>query len=84
MIFTGSTCLKRIDFNVAKFSGFNKVATVPLGSLSKAALFGAKTVKVPSPLSVSASPAAFTAAKRVDRLGVAAAVAAIDFRAVDL
>ena len=50
---------------------------VPSGSLSNASLTGAKTVKSPFPLSVGAKPAAFTAAKRVDRAGDAAAVSAI-------
>ena len=54
---------------------------VPSGSLANASLVGAKTVKSPSPLSVAAKPAALTAAKRVDRAGVAAAVPAIVFRA---
>ena len=63
------------------FSGFNKVGMVPSGSLANASLVGAKTVKSPSPLRVPAKPAAFTAAKRVDRAGVAAAVPAIVFSA---
>ena len=52
---------------------------VPSGSLAKASFVGANTVKSPSPLNVSARPAALTAASNVDRAGVAAAVAAIDF-----
>ena len=55
------------------------MVTVPAGSLSKAALVGAKTVNVPFPLRVSASPAAFTAASNVESWGAPAAVAAIDF-----
>src|SRR6185369_432667 len=39
--------------------------TVPAGSLSKAALVGANTVKGPAPFRVSTNPAAFTAATRV-------------------
>ena len=54
--------------------------TVPAGSLSNAALVGAKTVNVPGPLRVSASPAALTAANSVESLGAPAAVAAIDFK----
>ena len=42
-----------------------------------AALLGANTVKVPSPLRVSTSPAAFTAVTRVDKLFVAIAAPAI-------
>ena len=61
------------------FSGFNKVGIVPSGSLPNASLVGAKTVKSPFPLRVGAKPAAFTAVKRVDRAGVAAAVPAIVF-----
>src|SRR5208282_5926217 len=47
------------------FSGFNKVSTVPAGSLAKASLVGANTVKGPGPDSVSTRPAALTAATRV-------------------
>ena len=50
------------------FSGFSSISTVPSGSSSKAALVGANTVNGPSPLSVSTSPAAFTAATSVVRL----------------
>ena len=56
------------------------MVTVPAGSLSNAALVGAKTVNVPFPLRVSASPAAFTAASNVESWGAPAAVAAIDFK----
>src|ERR1700722_20664794 len=49
----------------ALFSGFTSVSTVPAGSLLKAALVGAKTVKGPAPLRVSTRPAALTAATRV-------------------
>ena len=59
------------------FSGFNNVGIVPAGSLANASSTGAKTVKSPSPLSVPAKPAAFTAAKRVDRAGDAPAVTAM-------
>merc|ERR1719210_1791086 len=79
MILVGKTCLKRIEANWSLFSGFNKVGIVPSGSLANASLVGAKTVKSPFPLSVGAKPAALTAAKRVDRAGVAAAVSAMDF-----
>src|SRR6476661_11291195 len=47
------------------FSGFNRLSTVPAGSLAKAALVGANTVKGPGPCSVSTRPAAFTAATSV-------------------
>merc|ERR1711962_1829223 len=81
MILVGKTCLKRISANCCLFSGFNSVGMVPSGSLAKASLVGAKTVKSPFPLRVGAKPAAFTAAKRVERAGVAAAVSAMDFKA---
>src|SRR6478735_11357308 len=50
---------------------------VALGILAKASLVGAKMVKGPAPLRVSPSPAAVTAATRVERAGLFdAAVAA--------
>src|SRR6201988_1039936 len=48
--------------SLSLFSGFSSVGTVPAGSLSKAALSGANTVKGPLPCSVSTRPAALTAA----------------------
>src|SRR5829696_9733857 len=51
--------------SVCLFSGLTSVSTVPAGSLSKAALVGAKTVNGPLLCSVSTSPAAFTAATSV-------------------
>jgi len=81
MILVGKTCLKRMSAKACLFSGFNNVGMVPSGSLAKASLVGAKTVKSPFPLRVGAKPAAFTAAKRVERAGVAAAVPAMDFKA---
>ena len=59
------------------FAGFNNVGIVPSGSFPNASFVGAKTVKSPFPLSVGAKPAAFTAAKRVDRAGDAPAVTAM-------
>merc|ERR1719412_2504920 len=50
---------------------------VVLGILAKALLVGANTVKGPSPARVSTRPAAFTAAKRVERSGVAIASSAM-------
>src|SRR5438309_12045346 len=47
------------------FSGMTSVSTVPAGSLPKAALVGANTVKGPAPESVSTRPAALTAATSV-------------------
>merc|ERR1712106_740788 len=47
------------------------------GILAKASLVGAKTVKGLSPDKVSTSPAALTAASRVERAGVAMASSAI-------
>ena len=81
MILVGKTCLKRMSAKACLFSGFNNVGMVPSGSLAKASLVGAKTVKSPFPLRVGAKPAALTAAKRVERAGVAAAVPAMDFKA---
>merc|ERR1719193_1541348 len=63
--------------------GCNNNETFP-PSLSNASLVGAKTVKSPFPSSVGAKPAAFTAVKRVDRAGVAAAVPAIVFNEDEL
>ena len=54
---------------MALFSGFTSVSTVPAGSLAKASLVGAKTVKGPGELSVSTRPAALTAATRVVWIG---------------
>ena len=48
------------------FSGFSSVSTVPAGSFENAALVGANTVKGPALISVSTSPAAFTAATSVE------------------
>ncbi len=53
---------------LALFSGFTSVSTVPAGSFLNAASVGAKTVKGPGPDSVSTRPAAFTAATSVVRL----------------
>jgi len=50
------------------FSGFSKLSRVPAGNAAKAASFGAKTVKLPGELNVSASSPATTAATRVDKL----------------
>jgi hypothetical protein len=50
---------------VSLFSGFTRVSTVPAGSLAKAALVGAKTVKGPGLESVSTRSAALTAATSV-------------------
>ena len=78
MILVGKTCLKRIADNISLFMGCNNNETFP-PSLANASLVGAKTVKSPFPSRVGARPAAFTAVKRVDRAGVAAAVPAIVF-----
>ena len=51
--------------SLSLFSGFSSVGTVPSGSLSKARLVGANTVKGPAPDNVSTRPAAFTAATSV-------------------
>src|SRR5512135_2438603 len=49
------------------FSVWSRPSTVPLGSLAKAASVGAKTVKGPLPLRVSARPAAVKAAHKVPK-----------------
>ncbi len=51
--------------SVFLFSGFTRVATVPAGSTSKAALVGANTVKGPAEAKVETRSAAFTAATKV-------------------
>ena len=60
-----TTWAVRILVSVALFSGLSKVATVPAGSASNAALVGAKTVKGPGVFKVSTRPAALTAATNV-------------------
>merc|ERR1719225_2482927 len=55
----------------------SRPSKVALGILAKALLVGANTVKGPSPARVSTRPAAFTAAKRVERSGVAMASSAM-------
>src|ERR1700755_2608782 len=52
-ILPGTTWYVRMPVSLALFSGLSSVSTVPFGSLSKASLVGAKTVKGPAPLSVS-------------------------------
>jgi len=47
---------------------------VPAGNLAKASLVGAKTVKGPSPLRASARSAARTAATKVEKSGLPAAM----------
>src|SRR4028118_1335080 len=59
-----------MEVSVAFWAGCTSDSTVPAGSLAKAALVGAKTVKGPLPLSVSARPAAWTAATRVEKSGL--------------
>ena len=81
IILVGKTCLKRTAANASLFSGINKKSRVSFGTLANASSVGANTVKSPLPLSVSAKPAALTAANKVDSAGVAAAVPAMVFRA---
>merc|ERR1711953_1258843 len=76
-ITVGTTCLKRMAVSWSTFSGFNKSSNVSAGILAKASLFGANTVNGPSPLKVSTSPAAFTAATRVESSGEATAASTI-------
>jgi hypothetical protein len=59
------------------FSGLSRSSTVPAGSAAKASSVGAKTVKGPSPFSVSTSPAASTAATSVPKLPAPTAVSTI-------
>merc|ERR1719322_2018624 len=66
----GNTWRKRTDLNCSTFSG----------TLANASLWGANTVKEPSPSRVSTKPAALTAVTRVERLLVAIAALAIDGR----
>ncbi len=54
-------------------------STVPAGSLAKAASVGANTVNGPGPCSVSASPAAFTAATSVLKLPASTATCTMFF-----
>src|SRR5690606_18389520 len=60
--------------SLSLFSGFRSDSTVPAGRAAKAAFVGAKTVKGPSPLSVSTNPAALTAATSVEKSGLPAAM----------
>ena len=57
----------------------SKLLRAASGTLAKASLVGANTVKGPSPARVSTRPAALTAAKRVDNCGVAMASSAMFF-----
>jgi len=59
--------------SLALFAGFNNELRVPAGSFANAAFVGANTVNGPAPESVSASPAAFTAATSVENCGFEAA-----------
>jgi hypothetical protein len=64
------------------FSGFTKVSTVPAGSLAKASLVGAKTVKGPGPESAPARSAAVTAATSVVCTGEATAFSTMFLSAI--
>ena len=81
IIVVGNTCLKRILDSRSLFIGWSKSGSV--STLSNASLIGAKTVKSPSPLNVSANPAALTAVKSVERLCSAATVSVIDLSWLD-
>ena len=48
----------------------NPIVNMFILTLSKAVLVGAKTVNGPSPARVSTKPAAFTAVRRVENLGL--------------
>ena len=57
----GTTCLRRISVSLSLFFGFKRLANVLAGILSKASLFGAKTVNGPVPLRVASNSANVTA-----------------------
>jgi len=59
--------------SLSLFAGLSSESTVPAGNFANAAFVGAKTVNGPGPDSVSVSPAAFTAATRVENCGFDAA-----------
>ena len=65
--------------NLALFSGFRRDAKVSFGNLAKASSLGAKTVKGPSPLSASMSPAAVSAAANVLKFPLLTAVSTMSF-----
>merc|ERR1712153_254393 len=65
----GTTWYVKMSTNCALFSGFIKESTTPAGSAAKASFVGAKTVKGPGELRVSARSPATTAATKVDRAG---------------
>src|SRR4249920_3816672 len=70
-----------MDASCCLFSGFDSVSSVPAGSLANASFVGANTVKGPVPDNVSARPAAFTPATKVEKSGLLAAVSTIVFAA---
>jgi len=55
----------KMSFSFSLFYGFIKSSTVPFGSLSNAALVGAKTVNGPAFDKASTNSACFTAATKV-------------------
>jgi hypothetical protein len=66
----------RTATSLSLFSGLTSLSMVPSGSLANASSVGAVTVDGPSPLSVSTSPAPFTAATGVLTFSAPAAVSA--------
>merc|ERR1712122_138344 len=80
IILVGKTCLKRTAVKSSLFS--NNDSRASFGTLANASLFGANTVKSPSPSSVGTKPAFFTAVTRVERDGVAMAAPAMVGNAV--
>ena len=77
--FPGTTWYVSTAVSLSLFSGFSRSSTVPGGSLANASFVGAKTVKGPSPESVSANPAAWTAVTSVEKSSLAAAMSTIDW-----
>jgi len=66
---SGRTWYVKISTNCALLAGFIKESTTPAGSAANASFVGAKTVKGPAELRVSARSPATTAATKVDRAG---------------
>merc|ERR1719362_1788875 len=62
-----TTWYVRMLTSLSLFLGSDKLSSVALGSLAKAALDGAKTVKGPLPCSAATRPPAFSAVTSVDR-----------------
>src|SRR5688572_4441320 len=79
-VFPDRTWYVRIEVNASLFASND--STVPAGNFAKAASVGAKTVNGPAPCSVSARPAALTAATRVLKLPFSEATCTMFFGVV--